>query len=98
MHIPSNLSNSYAAQGINPPARRRPRIVPVRAKDMRTSPAKRGRSASFKKADFVRAVAAAARAGINVASVEVAPNGSIRIYAAGQEPSKTLFDQWSDKL
>lgn len=98
MRNSSEITAKFTSQEINPPPRRRFRIVPVKPTDGRELPHKRGRGASFKKADVVRAIAAAARAGINVGSVEVATNGSIRIYVSGQEAPATLFDQWRDKL
>lgn len=79
----------------------RARIRPVAAEAAKPALVGRSpmrRSAPFKKADMARALSAAAKAGIVVGSVEVTKDGTIRIYAAGAEPTVSLFDQWSDKL
>lgn len=53
---------------------------------------------SFRKADIARAISAATKAGLVAGSVEVTPEGVIRIVAVGAERSSDMFDQWSDKL
>jgi len=77
------------------------RIRPVTAEAAPSPPADRPskrRRVPFKKADLARAVSAVAKAGFVAGSVEVATDGTIRIYAAGAEPTASLFDQWADKL
>ncbi|KUR76970.1 hypothetical protein AQZ50_12190 [Novosphingobium sp. Fuku2-ISO-50] len=59
---------------------------------------RRQRRAPFKKADLARAISAAAKAGFVTSSIEVARDGTIRIFTAGAEQPASLFDQWKDKL
>jgi hypothetical protein len=56
------------------------------------------RRVSFRKADIARAISAAAKAGLVATSVEVTPEGLIRILSAGATTTGDLFDQWSDRL
>ncbi len=54
------------------------------------------RPSSFRQADVERAVKGARNAGLDVGSVEVTPDGTIRIVGASNiEPAHDLpFDQW----
>lgn len=79
----------------------RARIRPVAAETAKPSPTiqpRKSRRLPFKKADVARAVSAVAKAGFVAGSIEVTQDGTIRIYAAGAEPTDSLFDQWADKL
>ena len=45
--------------------------------------------------DIQRAIVAAAKAGVEIGSVEIAPTGAMRIYAASSVPSAASeFDEW----
>ncbi len=77
----------------------RARIRPIAATPEPVAPrARKRRPVPFKKADLARALTAAAKAGFMAGSIEVAKDGTIRIFAAGKEPNVGLFDQWADKL
>ena len=95
-HI-SNISKNVCRvpQVVNP----RPRIRPVQPA-IKVSPVakRRVRRVAFKQADIARALAAVTKGGLIPGSVEVTPDGTIRIYSAGAEPAASLFDKWSDKL
>lgn len=49
--------------------------------------------------EIKRAIAAVAKAGIAVGSVEISPDGNLRIYAAGSElaPPANDFDLWNKR-
>lgn len=85
-------------QEINPAPRKRRHIVPVKVIDAPAAVTTRSRRAPFKKVDVTRAISAVTKGGLVPASVEIAPDGNIRIYLAGSEPDETLFDKWSARL
>ena len=47
-------------------------------------------------AEIKRVITAVAKAGVIVGSIEISPNGSLRIYAASgnPEPAANDFDEW----
>lgn len=59
----------------------------------------RQRPASFKKVDIVRAVRAVRAAGLEVASTEIAPDGTIRLIhsAEAQAQHSSPFDEWKQR-
>lgn len=96
--IKSVASHSVTPASVpSPRARIRP-IVSEPAKAALGEPPRKRRSAVFKKTDVARVISAATNAGFVAGSVEVTKDGTIRLYAAGAEPTVSLFDQWADKL
>ncbi len=57
------------------------------------------RSSTFSHADVVRAVKAARDAGLDVGTVEVTRDGTIRVKVAAEElaTQASLFDEWKAK-
>lgn len=52
-----------------------------------------------RKVEIVRAIGAAKACGLDVAGVEVSPDGTIRIVEARAIPQpKDVFSEWEDKL
>lgn len=49
--------------------------------------------------EIKRTIAAIAKAGIVIGSVEISPAGALRIYAAGSEPDVAAndFDEWDKR-
>lgn len=96
--IGSANTGSFQKPIVDPPPRTRRRIVPVKVSAEPAAMDRRRRRSSFKKADVTRAISAVTKGGLIPGSVEIAPDGNIRIYAVGEEPVDTLFDKWSDRL
>ena len=49
-----------------------------------------------RKADIARAVQAARACGIDIAAIEISPEGAIRIVGPGSNPpAETEFDAWN---
>jgi len=94
----TSIATPDRSQEINPPPRVRRRIVPVQARPDQPAPDRRRRKSTFKKADVARAISAVTKGGLVPASVEIGPDGNIRIYTVGAEPVETLFDQWANRL
>lgn len=64
-------------------------------------PRSRARFRSFKKADVIRAIVAVKAGGIDVATVEIAPDGTIRLTAGvtdGSQGRANEFETWADRL
>jgi len=96
--IDTTISSSALSGRVASP---RARIRPIAAEPAKPAPVerpRRKRSAAIKKADVARVISAATKAGFVAGSIEVTKDGTIRIYAAGAEPTVSLFDQWADKL
>lgn len=56
---------------------------------------------SFRKHDVLRAMAVVAEGGLDVASVEISPDGTIRLsnaQAANAPANRDEFEQWQDRL
>ena len=79
--------------------------MPFRAVKPTARPRERARferrGARFSKVDLKRALDGAKKVGLSIASVEIRPDGTIRIRttdAEGANSADTLFDQWQDAL
>lgn len=55
---------------------------------------------SFSKVDLKRAVDAAQKSGLDIGTVEIRPDGTIRLRTVGATSggSETVFDQWNQQL
>lgn len=93
----SQITPIRSANVRTPQARIRPVSTPPAPPPPSEKP-KRRRKTAFRKSDVARAISAVTKAGIVAGRVEVTQDGTIRIYAAGAEPTESLFDQWADKL
>ena len=74
------------------------KIVPAPRKRL-VPPATPKRRAAFAKADITRAVSAAQRVGFQVRSIEINPDGRIRLCSDdGERQADTPFDEWEGRL
>ena len=92
----SPIEETISTGLVNPPLRKR-QIVPA-PKVVPSAGRLRKRRVNFRKADVARAISAAAKVGLVATSVEISPDGLIRIISASGKPSGDLFDEWSDRL
>lgn len=53
---------------------------------------------SFRKHDLLRAMAAVSEGGLDIASVEISPDGTIRLSSTHALASHDEFEQWQDRL
>lgn len=64
-----------------------------------TQPARRRRPSYPSKTNIMRAVTAMRESGVNVGSVEINPDGSIRVFDVGAVPKpQDEFERWEDRL
>ena len=74
------------------------KIVPAPRKRI-LPPANPKRRVAFAKADITRAVSAAQRVGFRVRSIEINPDGRIRLWSDESERQPdTPFDEWEGRL
>lgn len=81
----------FMLRAINPPPRTRPQV----------SEKPKRRKSSFKKADVLRAIDAVKAGGMSLGSLEIRPDGTIRISSS--EVAKVAhdpdaFDEWEARL